>query len=502
MLTPLADTPRLHLHVADALRRQAAEAAQLGRDLRGDLDLLDAVEAMVGRVRDAARALGLVHVERAALRAVRGLRGPDRADLLDELFEVCAGGVRITPLLRPLVVVSGREDTAALHRAAEAMAASLRIVPDLATALRVVVEEDAAALVVPIGLLDGRSPALDGRLLVVSGGEQDLPSRQAAARLGAAWYVPEPLDLRTVVRLVRARLAAWRPSAWRVLVAHRTRERVDELAAALASEEVHTIPAVGGFKLLHAIEAAGPDLVVVAAPLDNLPVPELTAMLRAHHRFGMLPRLFLWEGGMVPSALTGHDVVQGQLDVAALRARVLAVLDDQRQERALREYDELTDCLSGTAVLAAADREIASARRRGEVLVAVRFELDDVAELNARGGPLAAEKALRHLARVVNTVVRETDSVGAISTAGLLLLMPGCTAMQARDRLAQVRQRFAARVAPEGRLRGATFSMGLAEGTDDVLLRAERQLLRARELKSAEGVPGQSPPLRVGPDVD
>ncbi len=513
MLTPLADSPRLHLHVTDVLRQQAVEAVQLAREVRRDRDLIDAVEGMVGRIRDTARALGLVHVERAALRALRGLRSLARSELLDELLEACTGGLRAAPLLRPIVVVSAGQDTAALHRAAQAMAASIRIVPDLATAQRVAESEDAAAIVMPIAVLRASEDAhpLRHRLLFASGREEDVPSRLLAAQRGAAQYLPEPLDLRLVVRLVRGRLAAWRRSAWRVLVADRTRDRVADLAAALASEEIHTIPAVGGYKLLQAIEETGPDLLVVSAPLDNMPVAELTAMLQAHHRFGSLPRLFLWEGGLMPTALTGHDVVQGVRDVPALRARVLAALDDRRRERALREHDELTGVLSAAAILNAADREIAVARRRAEAMVAVRFELDDALGLEARAGAMGPDQALRLLAQTVLGTVRETDGVGVISGTGVLLLMPGCTASHARERIAAVRQRFTLRVANEANLGGTTFSIGLAEGMDDVLLRAERQLLLAMGLgtPASPSTPATQlrlrmgkGPIRVGPDID
>lgn len=496
MLTPLVDAPRLHLQVAGVLRQQAAEAVQLARELRADDDVLSAVEAMVVRVRDTARALGLSHVERAALRALRGMATPQKVELLEELLEATSGGLRAAPMLRPVVVVTGRQDTGPLYRAAQAISAAVRIVPDLASAREVAEREDAAAVVAPAALLDAATgAALRDRLLLAYGREEDLPARLACARLGVTMYLPEPLELRRVVRLVRGRMAAWRRAAWRVLVAHGSRDQAEDLAAALANEELHTIPTVGGFRLLHAIEANGPDLVVIAAPLEGLAVAELTAMLAGHHRFGSLPLLYLWEGGILPAALSGHDVVQGSLDVPALRARVLGALDDQRRERALREHDELTGTLSAAAVLNAADREIAAARRRGDSVAAVRLELDDAAQLEARTGPMGPAEALRLLALVAQGAIRETDSLGVITASGLLLVMPGCSAPLAGERVAVVRQRFAQRLAGDERLAGVSFAAGIADGTDDLLLRAERTLLRALGL--VEPAPGGPPAVEL-----
>lgn len=504
MPTPLADSPRLHLQVADVLRNQAEEAVKLARLSAGDAAALDASAAILARVSQTARALGLAHVERAAARARRGLGSRQAAGLLAELLEVCTGGARVAPMLRPIAVVTGGRETEALHRQALLTSASVRLVPDLPTLADLQAREALGAVVVPAALLSQSAefPVLHRQLLLATGREDDLQARLLASRCGAAQYLPEPLELRLAVQRARAHLAAWHHRAWRVLVAERTRDRVEDLAAALGNEEIVTIPAVGGAKLIEAVERSGPDLVVVRAPLDHMPVSDLTALLRGHHRFGGLPLLFLWEGGIVPAALTGHDVVQGELDVAALRARVLAALDDHRRESGRAEMDELTGVLAAGAVLNAADREIATARRRGESLVAVRLELANPGAIEADAGPMGVATALRLLAGTAQRAVRETDSLGVISETGLVLVMPACSASLARARLQGVRHRFAERLAGAGIPGAAGFHVGLAEGVDDVLLRAELALHRARApQETAAGPLGGAASMRVGPDL-
>jgi GGDEF domain-containing protein len=507
---PLADSPRLHLQVTDVLRQQAADALDCARGVRTDSATREAVSGMVRRVQETSRALGLAHVERAASRALRGLATSEVEQLLRELLEVCTGGLRVAPMLRPIAVVTGGGDGAMLHPQLLATSAAVRLLPDLSTLAQLSQREELGAVVMPVSLLDvaGAREAVGDALLFASGREEDLPSRLAAARHGAALFLPEPLDLRLVVQQVRGRMAAWRRGPWRVLVADRSRDRVEALAAALANEEITTIPAVGGFRLLTAIDETGPDLVVIGAPLDHMPMSDLAATLRGHHRLGGIPHLFLWEGGMVPAALTGHDVVQGSLDIPALRARVLAALDDRRRERALAEVDDLTGVRTAAALLTAADREVALARRRGEPLVAVRFELDDGAAVERRGGPMALATALRLLAQTALRAVRETDVVGVISESGLLVVMPDCSLAQVRARVAGVRQRFAQRLASAGNPGAAGLWVGLAEGVDDVLLRAERQLLGAIDAargggrRSALAGPPPGPSTPVGSDGD
>ncbi|MBM4389789.1 MAG: GGDEF domain-containing protein [Deltaproteobacteria bacterium] len=487
MSNPLAEQPRLHLQVSEVLRQQAAEAVHLARDVRRDPDLLDALEGMVARVRDTARTLGLSHVERAALRALRGLSSPERDEILEELLDTCTGGLRTTALLRPIVAVGTRDNTTALRASAAVLATAIRVVPDVATAIHTAMADDAGAVVAPVSavpeLASHCRAALRDRLLLVYGPDNDIGARLQAARIGAVQYLPEPLDLRAALREVRGRIAAWRTSAWRVLVGDRTEERAQCLAAAIGSEEIATLTAVGGFKLLEAIERHSPDLLVIGLPMDGIPGPDLAAMLRTHQRYSALPRMFVRDPDAPPPPIAGgHGVIDRDVRPEVFRARVFGLLDERRRERAMREHDELTGSLSQGAILNAADREVALARRRGDALVAVRFELDEPLELARRAGAIATDGAMRLLARTVGVCVRDTDSVGLIGSYGFLLLMPGFSLALARERVDGIRRRFGLQVAADERIAGAGFSVGMAEGPDDLLLRAERQLLKARGL--------------------
>jgi PleD family two-component response regulator len=332
--------------------------------------------------------------------------------------------------------------------------------------------------------------------LLVYGPEGDLPSRLASARLGAVQYQPEPLDLRSAVREVRARIAAWRTTPWRVLIGDRTEERAQQLASAIASQEVAPVTAVGGFKLLAALERHSPDLLVVGLPMDGIPGPELAAMLRTHHRFAAIPRIFVRDPAAPPPPIAGgHGVIDRDARPEVFRARVLGLLDERRRERAMREYDDMTGAISQAAILNAADREVARTRRRSDALTAVRFELNDPLELARRAGPIAADGAMRLLASTIHVCVRDSDHLGVVGGFGFLLLMPNCATPLAKERVDEVVRRFAGVVQGDSRLVDVSFAYGIAEGPDDLLLRAERQLLRARGL--VEGVPEQGPTLSL-----
>lgn len=66
---------------------------------------------------------------------------------------------------------------------------------------------------------------------------------------------------------------------------------------------------------------------------------------------------------------------------------------------------------------------------------------------------------------------------------GLVALIPDCSMESAANQAAAVRKRFTWIAGQDHALRRASLSIGVAdtvEGIDDVLLRADRNLLRAR----------------------
>jgi PleD family two-component response regulator len=79
--------------------------------------------------------------------------------------------------------------------------------------------------------------------------------------------------------------------------------------------------------------------------------------------------------------------------------------------------------------------------------------------------------------------LRDSDIVGRLGSNGLVALIPDCSMEAAANQAAAVRKRFGWMAGQDHALMRVSLATGVAdtvEGIDDVLLRADRNLLRAR----------------------
>lgn len=492
---------RLKDNFVEVLRQQAIEAVHLAAEAGQDPDVREALHDILVRTRDAARSLGLDAVERAAAQAVRAVdEGAGGTEAVERLLETCRALDGISPVLRPVIVVAATADQEPRLRAqAEGLAVAVHVVPATPDALHRARTEAPAAVVLPAtelasALQEGED--LHGLPVYVYGDEGDLAHRLRAARLGAAGYLPAPLDLRDAVPRIRHRLSADPPTPFRVLLVDDDEARAEAVARQLEDEHVQVSHLADPYGLLRALDGAVPDLVAISMAIQGgVSATELVAVLRGHHRYGDVPRVLLADDaaaegrGLLADA---EAVLRRDADASLLHARIHALLERSRRERALRALDPATGVLTRAAVMRAADRELAAVRRTRTTLAFARVDLDDAMRLRAEIGRPSVDAALRHLARALRDMLRETDVVGHIGLNGFVALLPACTAANAHARMDAVLHRYRELVANDDVLADTWLVTGVSDttaGLEDALLRADRDLLatRAKGARPPEG---------------
>lgn len=491
-MSGLAENERLKGSFATVLHRQTLEAQELWRDARKDPDLLDALVETLERIRLTARSLGLLEVEHAAAEAIAAAESGRGPQSLDTLLEQCRGLEGVAPALRPLiVVVAGGVIESRVRQQAEGLAVVMRLVHSADEAGAVARSDSPSAIVLPASALDGMhvdAPELRGVPLYVYGESRDLADRLLAARAGAAGYLPQPLDLREALPGIRSRLTATAHGAHRVAVVAPTRERAAEVGALLVADPAGVIAIGEEGDVLALLDDSLPDLIAICSDLRGLQALDLVSVLGAHHRHGEVPRVLVVDDARAEAHATLTDaeaVLRLDLGPGPLRARITALLDRAGRERALRDVERETGALSRTSLLREADREIAAARRTRAPLCVLRAEVDRIREVRRQRGDGTASFAERCLALAMRDGLRETDSIGHVGASGFAGLLPGCTAKDGRARLAAVRERFRERLSVRPALRQLTVCAGVAdssEGFEDVLQRADRELVKARAL--------------------
>jgi diguanylate cyclase (GGDEF)-like protein len=140
-------------------------------------------------------------------------------------------------------------------------------------------------------------------------------------------------------------------------------------------------------------------------------------------------------------------------------------------------FDDLTGVMRRAAGIAAAEREIARARRQKSPLTVAFIDVDGLKEANDRKGHAAGDQLLRGLASGLRSGLRGQDLVVRYGGDEFVCVLPDTTAEAARTKLHQIRGDLAEA--------GIGFSIGLVqlERSDDVvslLGRADTELYQAK----------------------
>jgi diguanylate cyclase (GGDEF)-like protein len=140
-------------------------------------------------------------------------------------------------------------------------------------------------------------------------------------------------------------------------------------------------------------------------------------------------------------------------------------------------FDDLTGVMRRAAGIAAAEREIARARRQKSPLTIAFIDVDGLKEANDRRGHAAGDQLLRGLASGLRSGLRGQDLVLRYGGDEFVCVLPDTTAEAARTKLHQIREEL-------GKV-GIGFSIGLCqlERNDDVvsvLGRADGELYQAK----------------------
>jgi diguanylate cyclase (GGDEF)-like protein len=188
-----------------------------------------------------------------------------------------------------------------------------------------------------------------------------------------------------------------------------------------------------------------------------------------------------------------HDVTEQvrhrEIVAEALRERESDLETVQKQQAQLLEasrQDPLTGLHNRRALQERYDQESTVARHTGMPLTLAMIDIDRFKLVNDNFGHVAGDRVLRQLADHLQRGVRTSDAVFRIGGEEFVILLPGASLDQARNRVEQLRAAFGADPARLGGCQAVTFSAGLAEargsdpGLDRLLERADRALYRAK----------------------
>lgn len=479
---PIHPQNRLRNSFAEVVKQQAAELVALSQEALTDPATREALDFELERIAGTAASLGLPVIERAARAAQGAASDASLLDRIARLAEACRRLEGISPIFRPVIVIglSGVR--------ADDLAVDLRAAADLGEALALAEAEEPAAFVVAHDQQDGLRQRLSGALravpIFVVGPEGDLAARVRASARGAVGYLGAPARLDRVLDHVRARSGPLDEAPRRVLVLDRDPEAARSLISMLGAG-LEALAWSDPATVLQALDRHRPDLFLMSNDLGALDPAALILALRSHDLHGSMAILVLadrQDEGRLSLVTAVDDLILRPVDPDRLRSQLHARLRQQRMLDGERVVDRLTGLYSRRALLRAADREIGLCRRTGQLLSVVLLDVDSMGELNRRVGSATGDAVLAGLGRLLARTFRETDVLGRVGGDSFGVLLPACSAHNARRRVEAMRGALRELAAEHG-AGEVDVSVGVADTTLDisgVMARADRALLQAR----------------------
>ncbi|MED5374314.1 MAG: GGDEF domain-containing protein [Myxococcota bacterium] len=474
---------RLRNNFSAVLDEQVAALAWLAREAQSDPALLEPLAADLERLEETAAALDLVELSHAAARARAATQEGGLQDEMQSLLSVCRSLDGRRPVFRPLLVLEPDSKSAMRLRVrARSCAVQVDFVEDVQALLESAQGQEPFAAVVPYESLAEVAAGLRAidRLATLpiyafSEQEQGLQKRAEAARIGADGWVRVPLEIPAMLWRIRQHIRSGdlhSPSM--VVCGPRSAARISALAPEL---KVNVVATGDSGKLLDLLDQVGPDLVV----LDDTDAAPLLPALRGHDRWHQLSMAVYGKAPLpqVPQA----DLLLSELSDAVLVQQIQGRIKRRQRAAAASLFDPDTAVMSRNAFLSSADREVGLSLRSGEPTAAALLELHGWERLVEQRGNGGADQVLRSLAHSLQSAIRETDVIGRVGPWTLGILLVGCDARQAMQRLGGIQEGLI----PEGadvELEDLRFTGGVADtlGGPALLQRAESALHRARLL--------------------
>lgn len=184
----------------------------------------------------------------------------------------------------------------------------------------------------------------------------------------------------------------------------------------------------------------------------------------------------------------GVNIVVALAITALVLALVYITLNwYQRRLEQMATTDKLTGAANRHIFQVIFNQVIGNARRRNEPVALMCLDIDNFKEINDSLGHQAGDAVLRHFADVVQSIVRESDTLCRWGGDEFLVLMAGCNATQAAEVAEKIRRSIEERSRTfSSQSISLTISIGITEvgmhdAMDTVVARADQALYQAKD---------------------
>ncbi len=232
------------------------------------------------------------------------------------------------------------------------------------------------------------------------------------------------------------------------------------LINALDGAEVRVTVVSGGQAARAALEGEAWDLVVTEWRIADTTAAALIRWIRSQPQFRLTPIVVLaaqmTDDDRLAAIRAGtDDVLLKTASTSYVAQALLARIERNRAIRATAHRDDLTGLLNHEAVHEELQRAVSVARRAGESVGFLMFDLDHFRRVNEQHGSAAGDGILVQVARTLSSTVRSSDLVGRLGGEEFGVLVRRCRV----DNAARVAEKARAAVS------GTPFLIGTVSAT-------------------------------------
>lgn len=336
-------------------------------------------------------------------------------------------------------------------------------------------------------------------------GRDDFDARLNAVQAGGAAYFHKPVRAVQLAATLDELTQHCRPEPFRILVIDDEPEVAAYHCMILEEAGMLTERVVEPQRAFEALEAFGPDMVLMDIYMPGCSGSDLALMIRQMPDYFALPIVYVSSETdrrkqLVAMRIGADAFMAKPVEPEELVSAVAIRAERMRALRSLIARDSLTSLFNHTTTTQMLEAALALAFRRGTALCFAMIDIDHFKQVNDRFGHPVGDQVIVALARVLQQQLRGSDIVGRYGGEEFAVILQDVTLAQAVILLDKLRQVFSRIVFHAGAEEfRCTFSAGVADcvgrvraeslcDAADIALYEAKRLGRDRVVASNDGL--------------
>ena len=276
---------------------------------------------------------------------------------------------------------------------------------------------------------------------------EDLASRLASVRAGAAAYFTTPVDQAELIETMDRLTTPEMGPPYRILIVDDDEKVAFHNALLLQRAGMDTQVLTKADRILELLPVFQPELILMDLYLPDCTGIELAAVIRQQPHYVGTPIVFFSMETDIDKHLDAMRVGGDDFLLKTMTAEHLLISIKSRVRRArtitqMMVRDSLTGLLNHSSIEEQLRRELGLQQRHNEILSYALMDLDHFKQVNDQYGHAAGDRVIQGFARLLRQRFRQTDLLGRYGGEEFVVVLPGTDAEHAKRLVDEVRKAF------------------------------------------------------------